>query len=129
MPQAENITVKNGNNDDKTFTLLSPAAGDGGMASWALKEGVNSNTFPTLLVTTTRAADRRNLHIRFYFPSVYTDASTGLTVVKNRAEVNLKAAIPNDFPELSKDDWVAFVCNLIGSTQMRATIRDALPNT
>ena len=32
MPQAANITVKDGSGHDKEFTLVSPASGDGGIS-------------------------------------------------------------------------------------------------
>lgn len=124
---ANNITVKNGSNVDKTFTLLSPAAGYGSIAAWALKEGVTSTIFPKVTATATQGPQSASAHIKIAMPSSYTDPATGLTVVKNRAEANLKIAIPADFPEASKDDWAAYVCNLLASAELRGVIRDALP--
>lgn len=126
---ANNITVKNGSNVDKTFTLLSPAAGYGSIAAWALKEGVISTIFPKLTVTAMQGPNSSSAHIKITLPSSYQDAVTGLTVVKNRAEANLKLAIPADFPEALKDDWLAYVTNLLKSPELAAAIRDALPRT
>lgn len=126
---ANNITVKDGSDVDKTFTLLSPAAGYGSIAAWALKEGLISTIFPRVTATASQGPQSSSAHIKITFPSSYTDSATGLTVVKNRAEANLKIAIPADFPEASKDDWVAYVCNLIASAELREVIRDALPRT
>lgn len=129
MPQATDIVVKNGSAVDKTFTLLAPAAGYGAAAQWSLKEGTISAVFPTLRATATTDPGKNGLHLSFYIPASYTDTVTGLTMVKNRAEVNIKVAIPKDFPENRKDDWAAFVCNIVNHGLIKAMIRDALPAT
>lgn len=129
MPQATDIVVKNGTNVDKTFTLIAPAAGYGAAAQWSLKEGTISAVFPTLRATATTDTSKNGLHLNFYVPASYTDSVTGLTVVKNRAEVNIKVAIPKDFPENRKDDWVAFVSNIVNHSLIKAMVRDATPAT
>ena len=129
MPQATDIVVKNGTAVDKTFTLVVPAAGFGAAAQWSLKEGTISAVFPTLRATATTDASKDGLHLNFYIPASYTDTVTGLTMVKNRAEVNIKVAIPKDFPENRKDDWVAFVSNIMNHNLIKAMVRDATPAT
>lgn len=47
MPQAINLTIDDETATPKTFELISPAAGDGSIAEWALKEGTISSVFPT----------------------------------------------------------------------------------
>lgn len=129
MTQAANITVKNGAGLDKTFTLISPAAGDGGLAQWALKEGLISSVFPVLTTSTTARPNGRRLKVKFFIPSSYTDSVTGLTLVNNRAEANLDVAVPADFPEAHKDDFVALLTNLLSSPVIKSQIRDAVPAT
>lgn len=129
MPQATNITVKNASNVDKTFTLLTPAAGDQGVAQWALKEGASMITFPQLSVVTQRKPSSRSIRVKFFVPVISTDTITGVDSVRNRAEANLSLAIPLDFPESNKDDLVAYLTNLLSSSLMKSALRDALPLT
>lgn len=129
MPQAADITVKNGGGVDKTFNLVSQAAGDGGIATWALREGPISSVFPTLTIQTERKGTSRSLKLKFYVPSSYTDSVTGRTMVAGRTEYNLTVAVPNDFPEALKADTVAFATNLLSSTLVKACLIDAIPAT
>nr|QDH91406.1 MAG: hypothetical protein H1Rhizo25885e4861_000002 [Leviviridae sp.] len=129
MPQAVNITVKNGAATpvDKVYELLTPAASDGSSALWALKEGANSKTFNTVEASSRRnaARDAQKLSMTYAYPSTYVDAASTLTLVKNRAVVNISVTIPDDFPEAKKDDLVAFTANLTSATLVKAMIRDA----
>ena len=129
MPQAIDLIVQNGAAVNKTFTLISPAAGDGGVAQWALKEGTISAVFPAFTSSSSSKPKGRNLKLKFTHPSSYTDAVTGLTMVNNRAEINISVSIPSDFPEASKNDFVAFCANLINHAFVKSLIRDAVPAT
>lgn len=131
MPQATNLVVKNGASTpvDKTFTLISPAAGDGGIASWALKEGVISAVFPQLTASATSSQTARKLKVKLRVPSSFTDNVTGRTLVASRAEMNVDFTVPADYPELQKDDFVAFAINLLSTNLLKSMIRDAYPAT
>lgn len=129
MPQATDLVIKNSAAVDKTFALITPAAGDGSVAEWALKEGTISSVFPRLSASSKAASDKRNLKIKFFMPSSYTDTVTGLTNVGSRAEVNTSITIPRDFPEALKSDFVAYATNAYKTTLMQAMWRDALPAT
>lgn len=131
MPQATDLVIKNGAGTDKTFNLLTPAAGDGGIAEWALKEGTISSVFPMITASAGKSQNRtsRVLKLKLYVPSSYTDAVTGLTNVGSRAEVNVSVTVPNDFPEAKKDDFVAFFKNGVATVLLQSMIRDALPAT
>lgn len=133
MPQAQDLVVKNGavSPVDKTFTLISPAAGDGGVARWALKEGAISAVFPSFTAMSDRVtrSGTRKLQMKFQLPSSYTESVTGLTVVGSRAEINFDVRVPQDFPEALKNDFVAFATNLVGTVLIKSMIRDAVPAT
>lgn len=129
MPQATNLVIKNSAGVDKTFTLITPAAGYGAVADWALKEGSISTVFPRLTASATKKPNSQNLKVKFYLPSSFTDTVTGLTNVGSRAEVNVDVAIPNDFPEALKDDFVAFSTNAFKTSLLQAMWRDATPAT
>lgn len=131
MPQATDLVIKNAANVDKTFTLITPAAGDGGVAQWALKEGAISGVFPQLTASAHRNVGQksRNLKTKFVHPSGWVDASTGLTSVGSRAEFNSSVTIPDDFPEDKKADFVAFATLSFRTALLQAMIRDAVPAT
>lgn len=132
MPQATDLTVNNGATTPvaKTFSLISPAAGDGGLATWALKEGVISSVFPAITALATRTTNAsRKLSVKVRLPSSYTDAVTGRTIVASAAEMNATFSVPSDFPEALKDDYVAFATNVLKTTLLQAMIRDAIPAT
>lgn len=129
MPQAKNIVVKNGSGVDQTFTLTSPAAGDGGVAAWRLKVGDSSNAFPQLQVSTQQKPTSRTLRMKFFVPITYTDPITGQTQAAGRAEMNLTWALPNAFPEAKKADTVAFIKNILANQDIQDALLDAVPLT
>lgn len=131
MPTATDLIIKNGAAMpvDKTFTLLTPAAGDNSSAQWALKEGTISAVFPTLEISTRRnsANSARKCLITLKVPSSYTIAATGLTAVGSAAVFNCTVTIPADYPEARKADFQAFVTNVVNDALVKACIRDAYP--
>lgn len=137
MPQAQDITVKNGAATpvDKTFTLLTPASGYGSIAEWALKEGTISSVFPTFTAAASKSARSKaegpanKLRIRFRMPSSFTDSVTGLTNVGSAFEFNGNVTVPDDFPEALKADAAAFVGNLLTNALVKALVKDGLPAT
>lgn len=132
MPQAIDLTVKNGATPpvDKNFTLLAPAAGNGGIAEWALKEGSISKVFPRFTaVASPTGNDSRGLKMKLRIPASYQDTVTGLTVVDSQFEINISVAVPNSFPEDKKADAVAFFSNIMSHSLIRAMIRDGLSAT
>lgn len=137
MPQAVNITIKNGAQTpvDKTFTLLAPAAGYESVAEWALKEGVISTVFPRITALV-RAAKRQMgrasskvIETKITIPSSYTDSVTGNTVVGSRFESVTRTTVPDDFPEALVADAVAFTSNLANVALIKAMIAERSPAT
>lgn len=129
MPSAIDLTIKDGAAVDKTFTLLTPAAGDGGIAEWALKEGTISTVFPRITLSAAKQPRGRNAKLKIKVPSSFTDAVTGLTNVASAAEFNATYSVPSDYPESKKDDYIAFVSNAVNTALLIACGRDALPAT
>lgn len=135
MPQAANLVLKNGAATpvDKTFTLLSPAAGYGSMAEWALKEGAISSVFPRISVLVrpgngpTNRAGSKVTQVRVKVPSSYTDTVTGLTNVASAFEANISVTVPTDYPEALKDDAIAFLANCLASALVKSVIKDGSP--
>lgn len=130
MPSATNLVVKNAANVDKTFSLLSPAAGDGGFASWALKEGALVGSFPQFTAGSTKTSKGRQLKTKLTIPVSYVDTVTSQTIITNdRFEVNVSVAIPDGVPESVRDDCAAYAVNTLGTALIKSMIRDGLPAT
>lgn len=132
MPQAIDLTVKNGASTpvDKTFNLVTPAAGDRGVAQWALKEGAISSVFPTFTASSHATNNNsRQLTLKLKVPSSYQDNVTGLTNVGSAFALHVAVSVPNDLPEAIKSDCVAYAVNLLNTTLIKAMIRDAVPAT
>lgn len=130
MPQATDLIIKNAAAADKTFTLIHPAAGDGAIAKWMLKEGAISAIFPTVTVSATETNNKsRQLRFKFRSPSSFNDSVTGLTNVASAAEVNMTVSIPSSYPEALKADFVAFTANLMNHSLVKAMVKDAYPAT
>lgn len=126
MPQAIDLVLNNATAVAKTFTLLSPAAGDGFSAKWALKEGTIMKVFPKWEVSSRSGNQARKTKITFSLPSSFTEAATGLTAVSSQAQVNIDVTMPDSFPESLKNDFVAYVANGVNNALIKACIRDAL---
>lgn len=130
MPQATNLTVKNGSGVDKTFTLLTPAPGYGQPAEWALKEGATSVVYPTFTLSATKTSNAsRRVPIKVRVPAVYTSVTTGLPVVSSTFDFSGTAIMPDNFPDDQKDDAIAYTANLIATALVKACMRDGLPAT
>lgn len=132
MPQATDLVLNNGAGTPvaKTFSLLSPAAGDNSIASWALKEGTISSVFPRITAQARQTGNAaRRVQIKIKLPSSYLDTVTGLTKVSSAFEADIYATVPDDFPEALKNDAVAFTANAVNATLVKAMIRDGLPAT
>lgn len=131
MPQAIDIVIKNGAAVDKTFSLLNPAGPSGTAALWALKEGTIKTVFPTIEASSRRNAARNAQKGQFTLkvPSSYTETATGLTVVASAVTFNLSVTVPDNFPEIRKDDVVAFWKNLNANPLFVSMVRDAISAT
>lgn len=130
MPQATNLVVKNATNVDTTFTLLTPAAGYGGIAEWANKVGATSTVYPSFTMAATKTQSRsRKVTVKVNVPASYTSVTTGLPVVSSTMVFHGTLTVPDDYPDNQKDDAVAYLANLLGTTLVKACLRDALPAT
>lgn len=131
MPQAADIVINNGAGTTKTFKLLSPAAGYGSAAKWALKEGAISAVFPKITASArvNDAAKTKKAWVTLDVPSSYTDVLTGLTHLSSGFQFNGTFTVPDDFPESLKNDAIAFTTNLMANAIIQAMGRDGEPAT
>lgn len=128
MPQAANIVVNNALAVAKTFTLMAPAAGDGGLAIWALKEGGSPVAYPSFsLMAKATTNQSRKVQGKFRLPYAYTDTTTGLIKTGPAFEFNFDASVPYTFPEILRNDTVAYVANLMAHALVKEIVRDGYP--
>lgn len=130
MPQAANITVNNGATTpvSKLFTLMTPAAGDRGLAIWALKEGASPAVFPKFTAMAYATGNRsRKSQLKLHLPYSYTDSTTGLAKAGPAFEFNGDFTVPDEFPEALRADAVAYTANLIANAIIKEMIRDGYP--
>lgn len=128
MPQASTFTMKNGAATpvEKTFELVSPAAGDGGIATFVLKEGNVSGAFVTVTASAAKTGVRSRKQItKLHMPSSFVDAASGRTSIGSAALVTITVSIPDDFPESMKADLAAYAKNLPAVAQINAAMKDA----
>lgn len=84
--------------------------------------------YPTLTLSAIRTQNRsRKVAVKIRKPATYVSVATGLPVVSSALEFNGTISVPDDFPDDQKDDGIAFVTNLIGSTLVKSCMRDGLP--
>jgi hypothetical protein len=130
MPTAATFTLNNASAVAKTFTLLSPSAGYGGVAEWNLKEGTIQGVFPKVTTSARISGNQsRVMQGKLRVPSSYTDTVTGLTRVGSAAEFNFTSSIPDDFPEALKADYAAYAKNLVAQAIVNEQLKDGTPAT
>lgn len=130
MPIATDLTINNGAAVAKVYTLLSPSAGLGSNAEWALKEGTISSVFPRLTMQSRLSPNNARVsQVKFKIPSSYNDAVTGLTRVASAFEFNGTVTVPNDFPEAKKADAIAYLSNIFANAMVKDSLKDGIPCT
>lgn len=134
MPSAIDLTINNGAGTPvaKTFSLLAPASGWGGLAEWALKEGTISSVFPRLSLSARRVTVNgggNSATFKLQLPASYTDSVSGLTKVSKVAEAIVTVKVPDDFPEALKADFSAFLTNGVSNAVIKACLKDGIPAT
>lgn len=130
MPQATTLTINNAAAVAKTFTLVSPSAGYGGVADWALKEGAFSTVFPILTASATKSSNAsRVCKVKLKVPAFATDSTTGLPTAIRNMEFNVTSSVPDLFPEAAKADAIAYFVNIVAAALIKEMLRDGTPAT
>jgi len=120
MPSMANIVVKKADGvTNVTYTALQPASGDGVAAVWRNEAaGTSSAVKPAVSMSSRWNGPKtaRRVDVSFVYPHTYTDANTGLVLVKDKVPVTLSAVVPAAVPDTVVAEAVAQAMNLFVST-------------
>lgn len=127
MPSAANITVKkNDGTTDIVWSLINPASGNGVPALWR-SETVSGplGVRPTLSFKARENGPKTAVRSegQVVFPQVYTDTTTGLVKVANRALIKIEALTPYNMDTTQLNEAVAQALNLFSSALIKQSIQ------
>lgn len=131
MPQQSAIVVKDvDGTTDVTFATITPAAGNGGVAEWALKEGGSPAGYVKLTLVSDRTGvpGRRN-RMKMQVPVSWVDADTGLRIRGKFVEFDGTFTVPDEVPDAVRARAQALIGNVVKSAHMVACNTDAEPST
>lgn len=134
MSSISNITVKATNGTtDVVYVAKTPSAGDSVPARWRADALGPSSAFKPELKMTARdngPKTTRVVELEFTWPQTYTDSSTGLVALKNRAPGKLTFILPNEMPDATGiNEAVDQFFNLINHTAIRTAFKEQFAPT
>nr|QDH90915.1 MAG: hypothetical protein H2RhizoLitter7333_000002 [Leviviridae sp.] len=133
MTAAASITIKkNDGTTDVVWSLLAASGGDKSPAVW--RSGTATGTAgqqPTLTIQSRDNGDKtaRRTDMTFVFPSVYTDAASGLTKVRSKAIVNVSAVLPLDMTSADINEQGAQFAHLLNAALVVGTLQSGYAPT
>jgi hypothetical protein len=126
MATAVDIVVKKADNTtDITYSLVTASGGDTSPAVW--RSNTASGTLgqrPVFQISSRWNGPKtvRRVDINGSFPSVYTDANTGLTQVRGTIPFSASFAVPQNISATDLGEAAAQLCNLVASTMTRSSV-------
>jgi hypothetical protein len=134
MSSIANITVKATNGTtDVIYVAKTPSSGDGVPARWRADALGSANAFKPELRMTARdngPKTARVVELEFSWPQTFTDTTTSLIAVKNRAPGKLTFILPNEMPDTTGiNEAVDQFFNLINHTSIRTAFKEAFAPT
>lgn len=124
MPTMADITIKKDDGTTNvTYTAVVAAGGDKSPAVWRDNGfGGTPGQRPEVRCTSQSTADNsgRKMTINFTYPSLYTDASTGLTKVGTRANAKVELYVPAEMPDAFAAEFGAQFGNLLAADLIEA---------
>jgi len=120
------ITIKKDDGTTNvTYSVVTASGGDKSPAVWRNNSfGGTPGQRPELRLSAAPNGDNtgRKLTGSFTYPALYTDTSTGLTQVRNRANFQFTAFVPAEMPDADAAEFGAQIGNLLAD----ALIEDCL---
>lgn len=126
MATAVNMTVKKfDGTTDVTWTLIAGSGGDNAPATWRSNTAPGTvGQRPTYQILTRDNGNKtaRRIEISGKYPSVYTDTSTGQTVVNGVIPFSASFAVPQNVSEVDMDEAAAQLTNLLAHVMTKSAI-------
>lgn len=125
MPQAANITIKDGQSTpaDTLFTLLTPAAG-GNPAVWTAKtKGPTAATQPRVDVSSEGFKGGRKVRVTVKVP-VYVTGTDGMVRLIDSFHFTGQVTLPDTVPSANRSDGVAYTANLFSTALMKEVLSE-----
>jgi hypothetical protein len=134
MSSIGNITVKATNGTtDVVYVAKTPSAGDGVSARWRADALGSASAFKPELKMTARdngPKTTRVLELEYTWPQTYTDTTTGLVALKNRAPGKLTFILPNEMPDTTGvNEAIDQFFNLINHASIRTAFKELFAPT
>ncbi len=125
MPQAANITVKDGQSTpaDTLFTLLTPSAGNFPAVWVARSKGPTTATQPRLESSSEGFKGGRRVRITIKVP-YYVTGTDGKSTFVDNYHVSSQVVIPDTIPAGFRADGAAYAGNLVTHALIKETITD-----
>lgn len=127
MPAIADITVKkNDGTTDIVYAAQSPSSGDGVAAVWKSTTVGSAQAHQPEFRLTSKDADgsaSRAMRSTFQYPQIYTDSSTSLTTVANRASASTDWKFPKGMTQTDINEFVSQYANMLVSTLVKSCIK------
>lgn len=125
MPQASNVTVKDGATTpaDTLFTMIQPSGGNLPATYVAKSKGPSMSAVPKVMISATGTAKTRETKLTFRTP-FWVTGTDGVTKVIDSAFTEVKTVLPESVPDAVRKDHQAYVANFLDNVQVQETMRD-----
>lgn len=121
MPQATDLVLTNALQEQKTFVLAAPAAGNS-PATWFLREGAHQGVFPSIEMASRRSGtsgSARRVTLSLVVPNAIVSA-TGQTTRSGTYAMKVDVAIPDSIPDTTREDAIAFLASAFQTDLVKA---------
>lgn len=133
MPSMADIVIKKADGTtDITLTALTPSSGDKSRALWRQESvGTVQANRPTAecVGRYSQNGKFRVVDVRFSYPETYTDSTTGLVRIRDRALFTGTFNLPVENNDTSNNEFAAQSVNWLKSTLMQLVIKGGFAPT
>lgn len=133
MPALANVTVKkNDGTTDIIYTGISPSSGDGVPAMYRQEDVTVPPAGRAVLRVSAKSNGNgsvRRLNVDGVRPQVYTETTTGLKKIANRATMTVSFGLPQEMPSTDIDEFVSQFVNFMASAHFKDCVKTGMAAT
>jgi len=127
MTAATNLTIKkNDGTTDIVWSLMAASGGDKSPAVWRSTTATGTaGQQPFMSMQSRDNGDKtaRRTDMTFVYPSVYTDAASGLTKVRSKSIITVSAVLPLDTASADVLEQAAQFAHLLGTSLLIGSLQ------